>query len=61
MIFNINKYEVVIDKCLEVCQFRHRVLSWVYVNDKKLFYFGLTILSLSVTLQQKKKIKEVKS
>jgi Fe-S-cluster containining protein len=61
MIKYINTYEVCIDKCGACCQFRHRVLSWVYVNDKKIFYFGLTIAGLSVTIQKKHKKKiEVK-
>jgi hypothetical protein len=52
MITTINTYEVRIDRCLPCCLLRHRVLSWVYENNKKLFYFGLTICGVSVTIQK---------
>lgn len=55
MIKYINTYEVRIDKCNACCQLIHRVLSWVYENNEKLFYFGLTIFGLSVTIQKTKK------
>ena len=55
MIKKINNYEILIGKCLECCQLRHKICSWVYTDNKKLFYLGLTIAGISVTIQQKKK------
>ena len=51
----INNYEILIGKCLDCCPLRHRIFSWVKTNDKKLFYFGLTIVGVSVTIQKNKK------
>lgn len=31
--------------------------SWLYVNEPKYFYLGLTIIGLSVTMQKKVKVK----
>ena len=54
-IFYINNYEIRLGKCLPNIRFLHWLCSWIRVDNKKYFYFGLTLLGGSVTMSKKKK------
>ncbi len=54
-LFFINNYEIRLGKCVTTIRFGHWLCSWVYENNAKYFYFGLTLIGFSVTISKRKK------